>query len=56
MAHAATLEETTTFTEAPLLISLAAQVGRPRLLDNCLLPLSLNTREGATQHLGIADL
>jgi len=28
------------------------QVGRPRLLDNCLLPLALNTREGASATLG----
>ncbi|MCA9912085.1 MAG: pantoate--beta-alanine ligase [Anaerolineae bacterium] len=52
VADAATLAEISQPTENPLLISLAAQVGKPRLLDNCLLPLSLNTREGATLALG----
>jgi pantoate--beta-alanine ligase len=41
--------------DAPLLFSLAAQVGTPRLLDNCLLPLSLNTRDGLTATLGRVD-
>lgn len=53
LAHAHTLEEATAPSNTPLLLSLAAQVGKPRLLDNCLLPLSLNTREGATKTLGI---
>lgn len=53
LADAATLEEITEATNQPLLLSLAGQVGKPRLLDNCLLPLSLNTREGATASLGI---
>lgn len=52
VADAATLAEISKPTENPLLVSLAAQVGKPRLLDNCLLPLSLNTREGATRALG----
>lgn len=52
LADAATLAEISEPSENPLLISLAAQVGKPRLLDNCLLPLSLNTREGATRTLG----
>ena len=52
LADAATLEEMTVASEKPLLLSLAAQVGKPRLLDNCLLPLSLNTRKGATASLG----
>lgn len=52
LANAATLEEVSEASNRPLLLSLAAQVGKPRLLDNCLLPLSLNTREGATASLG----
>lgn len=39
--------------EQPLLLSMAVQIGRPRLLDNCLLPWSLNTREGLTATLGV---
>lgn len=53
LAESDSLEEVTQVSDNPLLLSLAAQVGKPRLLDNCLLPLSLNTREGATQTLGI---
>lgn len=52
LANASTLDEVQEETDSPLLLSLAAQVGKPRLLDNCLLPLSLNTREGATANLG----
>lgn len=52
IADAATLEEITETTERPLLVSLAAKVGKPRLLDNCLLPISLNTREGVSSTLG----
>lgn len=37
---------------SPALLSVAAQVGHTRLIDNCLLPSALNTREGATQILG----
>lgn len=36
----------------PLLLSMAVKVGKPRLLDNCLLPWSLNTRDGLTATLG----
>jgi pantoate--beta-alanine ligase len=39
-------------TEAPLLLSLVVRYGSTRLLDNCLLPGSLNTREGLTMTLG----
>jgi pantoate--beta-alanine ligase len=39
-------------TDAPVLLSLAVQIGRPRLLDNLLLPASLNTRDGLTATLG----
>ena len=52
LATADTLTELNEPSDKPLLLSIAAQVGKPRLLDNCLLPLSLNTREGATQTLG----
>jgi pantoate--beta-alanine ligase len=54
LADAGTLEEITASTERPLLLSLAAKVGKPRLLDNCLLPLSLNTRKGASSVLGLS--
>jgi len=53
LANAGTLEEITEPTQQPLLLSLAAQVGKPRLLDNCLLPIHLNTQEAATQWLGV---
>ncbi|MEM9952495.1 MAG: pantoate--beta-alanine ligase [Chloroflexota bacterium] len=52
LANASTLQEVSHPTNAPLLLSLAVQIGKPRLLDNCLLPLSLNTQTGATQTLG----
>ncbi|MGJ3238182.1 MAG: pantoate--beta-alanine ligase [Anaerolineae bacterium] len=52
LADAATLTELAQPTERPLLLSVAAQVGKPRLLDNCLLPIQLNTQEGATATLG----
>mgnify|MGYP006275579729 CR=1 FL=1 len=52
LADARTLREITRATDEPLLLSLAAQVGKPRLLDNCLLPLTLNTHDGATATLG----
>jgi len=55
LADAATLEEIETTSDKPLLLSVAAQVGKPRLLDNCLLPLSLNTREGASATLGVVN-
>lgn len=38
--------------EEPILLSMVVQLGKPRLLDNCLLPWSLNTREGLTATLG----
>jgi len=38
--------------EVPLLVVVAAQVGKPRLLDNMLLPRHLNDREGLTATLG----
>lgn len=39
-------------TDSPILLSTAVQIGQPRLLDNCLLPWRLNTREGLTATLG----
>jgi pantoate--beta-alanine ligase len=52
LADSRSLEELSTPSEEPILLSLAAKVGKPRLLDNCLLPLSLNTQIGATTYLG----
>ena len=52
LADAQSFVEVDEATNEPLLLSLAAQVGKPRLLDNCLLPLLLNTLEGATATLG----
>ena len=53
LANPSTLEEVTEPSNAPLLLSLAAKLGQPRLLDNCLLPLALNNREDASKILGI---
>jgi pantoate--beta-alanine ligase len=53
LALASNLEEVSAPSSAPLLLSIAAQVGKPRLLDNCLLPAALNTLEGASASLGI---
>jgi pantoate--beta-alanine ligase len=39
-------------TDAPLLLSMVVRVGKPRLLDNCLLPFHLNDRDGLTATLG----
>lgn len=52
VADAQTLEELYSPQAAPMLVSLAVQIGKPRLLDNCLLPLELNTLEGLTANLG----
>ena len=52
IADAKTLKELENSTDLPMLLSLAVQIGKPRLLDNCLLPLSLNTRDGLTATLG----
>ncbi len=52
LADARTLTEQTTPTDRPLLLSIAAKIGHPRLLDNILLPVALNTLEGATAVLG----
>jgi pantoate--beta-alanine ligase len=55
LAEAGSFREIDAPTSAPLLLSIAAQVGKPRLLDNCLLPLHLNTRAGATSTLGVGE-
>lgn len=39
-------------TEQPLLVSMAVKIGKPRLLDNCLLPFRLNDAAGVTATLG----
>ena len=39
-------------TDDPLLLSMVVKIGKPRLLDNCLLPWSLNDRAGLTSLLG----
>jgi pantoate--beta-alanine ligase len=52
LANPTTLDEIEQPTDAPLLLSLVMRYGRTRLLDNCLLPRSLNTRAGLTLTLG----
>ncbi len=52
VADPRTLVEQIEPTESPLLLSLTVAFGRTRLLDNCLLPLSLNDRAGLTAALG----
>lgn len=52
ISDARTLTEQTSPTDVPLLVSVAAKVGMPRLLDNMLLPVELNSLEGATATLG----
>lgn len=39
-------------TDEPVLLSMAVRIGKPRLLDNCLLPWSLNDRTGLLAVLG----
>lgn len=52
VARADNLQELDAPADTPYLLSLAVKLGKPRLLDNVLLPLELNTRDGATQTLG----
>ncbi len=52
VADAATLHELDAATNHPLLLSMAVKFGSTRLLDNMLLPATLNTREGLTSVLG----
>ena len=41
------------WTDDPLLLSMVVKIGKPRLLDNCLLPWSFNDRAGLTSLLGV---
>ena len=56
VADAMTLQEVDAPSHNPLLLSLTVQIGKPRLLDNRLLPVALNTREGLTATLGNVDV
>jgi pantoate--beta-alanine ligase len=51
-ADARTLRELEVPTDDPILLSLAARLGTTRLIDNTLLPLSLNNRDDLTMILG----
>lgn len=51
-ADARTLQELHEASETPVLLSMAVRVGRTRLIDNCLLPFSLNNRADLTAILG----
>jgi pantoate--beta-alanine ligase len=53
LSLASTLEPVNAPTDMPLLLSMAVKIGKTRLLDNCLLPTSLNTLDGATAALGV---
>ena len=52
VADARTLVELEESSNDPILLSLAAQIGKTHLLDNCLLPFALNNRNGLTKTLG----
>jgi pantoate--beta-alanine ligase len=52
VADAKTLRELEASSEEPALLSLAVRIGEARLIDNMLLPLSLNELGGATTVLG----
>lgn len=52
IADARTLEEQTAAIVQPVLLSLAAQIGVPTLIDNLILPVALNTRDGLQEILG----
>jgi pantoate--beta-alanine ligase len=51
-ADAATLRELDAASEKPMLFSLAVKIGQTRLIDNFLLPLALNSRQGLSETLG----
>ena len=53
---ARTLKIVESASDEPLLLSMVARVGRARLLDNCLLPLSLNDRDGLDSVLGVPNV
>ncbi len=40
-------------TDDPMLLTMAVKIGKPRLLDNCLLPYALNNREHLSEILGV---
>jgi pantoate--beta-alanine ligase len=52
VTDAVTLKEIDTRSDDPILVSLVVKMGNTRLLDNMLLPASLNTLEGLTNTLG----
>jgi pantoate--beta-alanine ligase len=52
IADAVTLREIESQNDNPILVSLVVKMGNTRLLDNMLLPASLNTVEGLTEILG----
>ena len=52
VTNAVTLQETNVRVGEPLLVSLVVKMGSTRLLDNILLPVELNDRQGLTQVLG----
>ncbi len=52
IADAITLREVETQIDTPILVSLVVKMGKTRLLDNMLLPATLNTISGLTQTLG----
>lgn len=52
IADATTLKEIVTHSDGPILVSLVVKMGHTRLLDNMLLPMTLNTLEGLTSTLG----
>jgi pantoate--beta-alanine ligase len=52
VADARTLRELDAPAVKPVLLSLTVRIGQPRLLDNALLPLHLNTRAGLLDYLG----
>ncbi len=56
VARADTLEELQAETDTPYLLSLAVKIGKPRLLDNMLLPHYLNSIEGVSGVLGVAKV
>lgn len=55
LADPQTLQEAVTPIKRPVLLSLVLRSGATRLLDNALLPLSLNTRAGLTATLGAVE-
>lgn len=52
ISDARTFETSMTASDDPLIVSITVRLGKPYLLDNLLLPVALNTREGATAVLG----